>query len=237
MAPPRSGSPRARTAALSCRRSARSILLKTRGLLRSLELGYYHLVDEPAGRGRPVEPPGWDRQYRAGHWRFLNSLDETARYGVISGYLRHLVDLPSILDLGCGEGRLLDFLNESVRDYVGVDISQEAINQAGNRLRRGVAFHCDNIETWQSTGQFHAIVFNESLYYVSDPLQSVTRYLDALDPRGVLIISMFRHRNTNVIWRRIHDVVYVLDSTEVRNSKGETTDIKALVPRRRASEP
>ena len=51
-----------------------------------------------------------------------------------------------------------------------------------------------------------------------------------------MIVAMFRHRNTMVIWKNIARRFDVADPIEVRNAKGELTDIR-IVTSRLAAQP
>src|SRR5262249_47190801 len=84
-------------------------------------------------RGGRTTQATWDRQYARGEWEGLKSVEESERY-------RHVADLcrlghvrPTILDVGCGEGVLLDWLlhvTGAMPRYVGIDLSAEAIRRA-----------------------------------------------------------------------------------------------------------
>ncbi len=180
------------------------------------------------GRGHPAGTRTWETQFESGHWRFLETIEESARYGVVAAYITHLFDRPAVLDAGCGEGRLLDFLSRGWRRYVGVDISTAAVAHAAARTAAEIDVQVGDVELWEPDGEFDAIVFNECLYYVRDPGVVVGRYAHHLRDGGVFVVSMFRHANARQIWRTIEREVRCLDASELRNSKGEVTDIKVL---------
>lgn len=197
--------------------------------LRWAHLAYYELFHGPRGRGRPVPVTTWDAQYRSRHWDFLASAEELPRYGVIAGFIRSLPGLPSVLDIGCGQGQLLAVLGRSaVSHYHGIDVSQEAILQAQSRAGAGVTFEVANLMQWHAPSQFDVVVLNEVLYYVAHPALAVERYLDTVRDSGLIVISMFRHRNTRLIWRDLAERFTVFDAAEVKNRKGEVVDIKIV---------
>lgn len=202
-------------------------------VLRAAELAYYELFLGPRGRGRPAPVEVWDAQYRRGHWRFLASADELPRYAVIAGYIRCLDRRPAVLDVGCGHGQLLMALGkDAVSAYHGIDISAAAVAQARGRACATAGFEQADFTRWRAPRTFDAVVFNEVLYYARHPVRAVERYADALAADGVMIVSMFRHRNTRLIWREIGRRFVVCDAVEVKNRKGEVVDVRLVRPNR-----
>lgn len=43
----------------------------------------------------------------------------------------------SILEIGCGDGRVSEFLVQRCKNFVGVDLDEEAISNAKNRVGKG----------------------------------------------------------------------------------------------------
>ena len=135
--------------------------------------------------------------------------------------------------MGCGHARLLKFLGTvPFKSYLGVDISPEAIKQARVRAHPNARFEVGNIEEWDARGErFDVIVFNESLYYALRPVQTLQRYVDAQTEGGVLIVSIYRHKNRELLWRKLDKHFVTLDSTTVKNGKGMVWDVKVLQAR------
>jgi SAM-dependent methyltransferase len=96
-----------------------------------------------------THPGGWDalvrhydaclKQYgatpRGADWP--NGADLAARFGVMLTLLRRAGDRPSLLDLGCGPGLLLDYLAATQRldevRYRGIDLSSAMLDAARAR--------------------------------------------------------------------------------------------------------
>ncbi len=141
----------------------------------------------------------WDASYRAGNLDHLRKLKETPRFGVIAGYLHRLLPRFKLLDLGCGEGLLWPYLDQSrVTGYVGVDLAASAIATASELIGpTGVDSRCicNSIESYlpETTDRFDAIIFNEVLDFVDDPTAVVARYRPWLSETGVVIISHYRN--------------------------------------------
>jgi SAM-dependent methyltransferase len=136
----------------------------------------------------------WDAQYTAGRWAYVGQLSEISRFSVLVGYLRHFVPGGSVLDLGCGQGFLLQRLQPpDYSRYVGVDFSRAAIDKAMELGLPKATFTTADIDVYVPTETFDAIVCTESLCYLATPLRTVERYVPHLDKGGVLLVSM----NTN----------------------------------------
>lgn len=179
--------------------------------------------------GRPLPQDRWDRQYREGALEFLDSIGELAHYMVIAGYVHYLFKSPTVLDIGCGHGRLVELLEAfSFKTYLGIDLSPEAIKRAELRKKRNTTFHVADFDKWNPPGRFGVIIFCESLNYAKHPASALLRYARALERNGAIIVSLYRHRNHGRIWKNIEGYFRTVDATTVTNHKGQTWDIKLL---------
>ena len=125
-------------------------------------------------------------------WDFLHDLDESARNAVIAGWLNATGKDGTVLDVGCGEAVLLRYLRApALKAYVGVDISQAALDAATL-----YPHHCTLIASkledfTPEPGKFDAIVFNEILYCAEDIAAVLEQYRAGLADGGVIAISMY----------------------------------------------
>ena len=201
-------------------------------LYQTLSLAYYYVFVAPLGRGMHRTPKSWDAQYRSGYWEIFRTTAEMPRYAIIASHIRRWKSDPVVLDVGCGYGQLFNELGSStVNSYVGIDLSPEAIGMAQSKQHPKASFIVANVDEWQSDCKFDIIVFNDVLYYLRLPVDTLERYQQMLSPGGVMIVAMFRHRNTMVIWKNIARRLDVADPIEVRNAKGELTDIRIVTSR------
>jgi SAM-dependent methyltransferase len=139
----------------------------------------------------PQTAESWDEEYRRGRWTFLRTSSERPRYSVIVGLLAASRS-PSVLDVGCGEGVLYQqFRPYGYSRYLGLDLSHEAIDRATACAGPDATFMQADAAAFQADGPFDAIVFNEMLYYLPEPLQAVQRYARTLAPGGRIIVSMW----------------------------------------------
>jgi 2-polyprenyl-3-methyl-5-hydroxy-6-metoxy-1,4-benzoquinol methylase len=133
----------------------------------------------------------WEAQYATGRWDFLAELSELARFSVLAGYICHLKPGGTVLDTGCGQGVLLRRLSSSgYSKYVGIDLSASAIAVAQQHANDRSTFLAADCEEYSPAQQFDVIVFNEVLCCLHDPLRTVQRYVRALNPGGILLVSL-----------------------------------------------
>ena len=177
------------------------------------------------GRGDvPLTREDWEAQYRGGDWDFLEDAGELARYALIAAWLHRLCPGGSVLDVGCGEGVLLDHLSPfGPRRYVGIDLSEAAIEKGRERSGETVELLVADAETYQPAERFDAVVLNECLYYFHDPIGEARKYRDCLAEGGVLVVSMFRSWRTDAILRRLEAAWPAVASTRVSNPAGTWT--------------
>ncbi len=198
---------------------------------RIAERLYYLFVGGPRGHGKPLPKKTWESQYKQGHWDYLHSLDEVARYMVIVGYISYLHQSPRVLDVGCGQGRLLEFLGAfGFRSYRGIDLSSEAIKKS-EPTSENVRFEVADFEKWKSPERFDVVVFNESLYYARRPVEVLLRYQHYLNERGSMIVSIFRTGHRRAIWRVLNKHFAIVNSTMVKNHQGQVWDIQVIRPK------
>jgi SAM-dependent methyltransferase len=185
--------------------------------------------ERTTGRGdAPVDKQAWEEQYRTGRWTFMRGLDELARYAVIAAFVQRLAARETaaaagaaVLDVGCGEGLLVDELRpRGYRCYLGIDLSEAAVAEAAPRADAATAFLAADAEGEPPPGPWDVVVFNESAYYFRDPLATVSRYERVLAPGGTFVVSMFRSRRADAIARLLLRRYRLLEETAVSNRKG-----------------
>ena len=193
-----------------------------------LRIPYFRLFGY---RPQQVSAETWDRQYRAGSWDYLDRIDNLGGQLTVFGYCQYLAP-GSILDVGCGAGLLAKKLKVlPYRRFLGIDLSAEAITEA--REAHGDArttFIVADAEKFAPESSFDVIVFNQCLYYLSDPLDVIRRYGRFLDGSGRMIVSLYDCSRSRAVWSLIDDHVDVEDSMTVIQAGGRTTT-KILRPR------
>ena len=139
----------------------------------------------------------WDKEWANGAWNYQEKVPvERSRIAVIGGVLVQMwapIANATVLEIGCGEGAVSDFLTEAQKPgYVGVDISKEAIAIAkSKRQSQGLRFVHAPAHKFQPSGKFDVIIFSEVLYY-TEYEKILDQYSTYLTPTGIVIISIFQ---------------------------------------------
>jgi 2-polyprenyl-3-methyl-5-hydroxy-6-metoxy-1,4-benzoquinol methylase len=136
----------------------------------------------------------WDAMFRLGQWDYLTTVSELPRYALIAGYIHKFKGNGAVLDAGCGEGVLIDYLDAGRISYSGFDISETAITRARKRSSEARLSICsvDDYDT-DGTNTYDVIVFNEVLPHVSDPITTLDRFIRILNPGGLAILSLYQN--------------------------------------------
>jgi SAM-dependent methyltransferase len=154
----------------------------------------------------------WNREAPRLDGAFNSRLGNELRSRVIALLLELVGPRPRrVLDVGCAFGRLADALvGLGLEEYTGVDLSDEAIRQAEQRLAAAAPppaesrrFVRQDLRAFTpGPGQrFDVIVFNEVLYYlkVDEAIGQVDRYGRWLAPGGVFCVSMKKQPKSEAI--------------------------------------
>lgn len=133
----------------------------------------------------------WNKEFASGMWNYLDkSSSERARHEIIGMFCQQYSPKGRILDVGCGEGTLADFLNPAQkRKYLGIDISKEALKIG--RQKRDIHFQLTDAESFHTSQKFDVIIFNEMLYYVDDK-KILEKFSHFLNKGGLTILSVYR---------------------------------------------
>ncbi len=130
-------------------------------------------------------------QFEQKKWDSMRNVADRGRYEFLVGYTRRNYPNARILDLGCGEGILLEqFEPRDYGAYLGVDFSEVAIANAKKLENSKVKFMVGDLDSLSIEGSFDVIIYNETLYYLRNPKGAVQSVFKHLAPGGVIIISM-----------------------------------------------
>jgi 2-polyprenyl-3-methyl-5-hydroxy-6-metoxy-1,4-benzoquinol methylase len=173
-----------------------------------------------------------DAQYARAEWDYLRSIGELPRFGVVSAYCRLLATKGSLLEIGCGEGILVEQLDRGRFAHVtGVDISSVAVERARVLEDDRTDFVCADAESFTTDRTFDLIVFNEVLEYFDDPLSVVQRYEQFMQQDGHFVVSMFSApytARTRHIWRQLESRYDVVAHTKVSTHRDYLWNVKVL---------
>lgn len=120
----------------------------------------------------------------------------------------------SVLDLGCGYGRVASsFINAGYR-YTGVDISKDAITEARKRCPNGTFLEA-NLSNYKSKNKFDVVsVLYVFVHFVDDNqwLKFLQTAVGAVKPGGLLFFAdhfpnQLEKHGAHVVSRPLHDYV------------------------------
>lgn len=147
----------------------------------------------------------WDKEWSSGAWDYMETVAvERSRVAVIGGVFAGMYAPPngSVLDIGCGEGAISDFLLPGQKaHYVGVDLSKEAIKMAKSKRHSPQKFVHAAAHKFEPTHKFDVVVFSDVLYYVEHE-KVIPQYASYLNPNGILVISIF-HSTEKLMYEKI----------------------------------
>lgn len=120
----------------------------------------------------------------------------------------------AILEMGCGFGDLLKFLEEDYQT-VGIDISRDAIKEARKRLKKTkllimTAKQIDRLEN----NSFDTVIASHILEHLKNPKAAIKKVFKLLKPKGIFFIVV---PNTLSLGRKIkrRDWVGYRDKTHI----------------------
>ena len=164
-------------------------------------------------------------QYENKQWDGLRDIKDLGRYSLLVGYAKFFSSGSRILDLGCGEGILQErFAPGDYGFYCGIDISDVAIANANKKADTKTCFMVGDIGKPDILGTFDVIIYNESIYYLSDPTSSILSLFQHLDPGGIFIISCYNKHgkeHTNLC-NSLSKILDLADRTLVTNISGDS---------------
>lgn len=117
--------------------------------------------------------------------------EDTGRY---DSFLLSLVPetATTVLDVGCGMGRLTAKLATKSREVVGIDLSTEMIARANEKVHPALSFICDDFLSYDfESKKFECVITAAALHHVPIDL-AFPRLLELLAPDARLILHDIR---------------------------------------------
>lgn len=164
-----------------------------------------------------------------GGWGRLRDAGEADRYRAVRAAVeRHAPD-GFVLDVGCSQGILQEGL--TYRRYVGVDRYAPALRRARGADTPETTFVAADASRFVPDAPPDVVVFNEVLYYLPRPVQTVERYARLLAPGGVVVVSCYaRTWPTRRLLRRLGRRLTVVESERVTTGP-HAWEVVVLQPR------
>jgi len=144
----------------------------------------------------------------------------------------------SILDIGCGDGRLLHLLSDKVPHRVGVDIMEQPVRFA-RAFNPGVEFFIGDVSMVK--GQFHVTTLIEVMEHIPDDEypEFMAKVAKKTLPEGYLLVSVpttnvpinrKHHRHYNLALLRKHlSPEFIIEGHWYLSKKGLLSDVLTLM--------
>ncbi len=127
----------------------------------------------------------------SGDWQGLASAVQAPRYQAIARMIDRICPTGSVLDVGCGEAVLRDYLSNGAK-YLGIEPSAKASDSARAKYACDFVLHTTGEDFDAAECRWDCIVFNEVLYYCLDPLALLGKYAKLLRSGGIIIVSIYQ---------------------------------------------
>jgi trans-aconitate 2-methyltransferase len=134
------------------------------------------------------------------------------KHAVVFKAAADLVDLLApaaderILDLGCGTGQLTADIAKRGARVIGIDQSQEMVDQAQKNFP-DLWFELGDATQFQTTHPFDAVFSNAVLHWIKRPADAIGRVWDALRPGGRFVAEFGGKGNIAQIVRAAQDAL------------------------------
>lgn len=127
-------------------------------------------------------------------WVFARKLEGIAKFVPDTGL--------HVLDAGCGEGQLIDFLHasKSSNQYFGADVTQVALDKAHVRCPYAQFKNCDLMDLDFSDETFDVVICTEVLEHIYEYEKVIAQLKRVLKKGGTLIIN-FPHESLWTVGR------------------------------------
>jgi 2-polyprenyl-3-methyl-5-hydroxy-6-metoxy-1,4-benzoquinol methylase len=129
------------------------------------------------------------RENRKDSWQRLRGIHEAARYQAVRSVTERYAGNGFVLDVGCSQGILQEGLR--YRRYLGVDNFEQSIALAKPKSDSQTQFVCADGSNFVADEPPNAVVMNEVIYYLPDPMGAAEHHASLLAPGGALIVSIY----------------------------------------------
>ena len=154
---------------------------------------------------------------KADEWDKINESAQLGANKIAHIFSEYITD-KSILDVGCGTGVLIEFLQKlKAKDITGIDISKKMIEIAANK-HKNCEFICNNIIDWKTPKKFDTIIMYNCYPHLDDKLSLVEKIYNLLNPDGVFIVA---HGASKEVINSHHQAHALKVSTKLNPAKTE----------------
>ena len=159
------------------------------------------------------------------------SADHSAHYLTICELVQRHVGEGTVLDVGCGSGKLFHYLTEHAGMpagwYTGIDCCCKAVRQAAARFPEA-GFGRRDYGQESVASRFDCVIFNDSLQCFDDPAATLDNCVEKnMHACSVLIVCIPEGQH-EVLWRMLAQRCHVVDVQTVKDDDGSAWTLRAL---------
>lgn len=121
-------------------------------------------------------------------------------------FLNYTVLGDKVLDLGCGNGRLLQALKDKNVEYIGVDNSEELIKEAKKKSPEADFRVVDILKLPFQDNYFDKIYFIATLHHIPSEkirLEVLKEAKRVLKPEGIIIVTVWNLWRRKLAWKEL----------------------------------
>jgi trans-aconitate methyltransferase len=161
----------------------------------------------------------------------LEDADHAAHYLSICELVQRHAGEGTVLDVGCGSGRLYHYLTGyagmPAASYTGVDICADAVRLAAARFPEA-GFGRRDYGRESVGSHFDCVIFNDSLHCFDDPGAILDKCIDRnMHACSVLIVAMPEDSQL-AVWCLLAQRFRVVDEQTVRDGNGSAWTVQTL---------
>ena len=98
--------------------------------------------------------------------------------------------IKKILEIGCGAGFSVEYLNGKFINYTGIDYSENLIKYAKEHNNyKGVKFECLNVNDFDSKFKFDVVLMIGVLHHMPNPEKVIKSLSKILSPGGIIVVN------------------------------------------------
>jgi 2-polyprenyl-3-methyl-5-hydroxy-6-metoxy-1,4-benzoquinol methylase len=156
------------------------------------------------------------QENRQDSWQRLRGRSEAARYSAVRSVTERYARYGFVLDIGCSQGILQEGLRYG--RYLGIDNCEQSVLLARPKCDRWTQFVCADGSDFVADQPPNAVVMNEVIYYLPDPIAAVEHHARQLAPGGVVIVSIYaRTWSSRRLLRAISARLELVESNLIRS--------------------
>ena len=139
-----------------------------------------------------------------GHKDYWNPDLYDKKHSFVSEYGNNLIELlkpqndENILDLGCGTGDLAHQIYQQCPNVVGIDKSNQMVNQANEKYPY-ISFSTQDITNFSYSESFDAIFSNATMHWIKQPEKALENIYKSLKPGGRFVAEFGGKHNVQTI--------------------------------------